>query len=117
MDPIVKGATQKITHVIYSKWTGDAATSILANLTGGSLKTYFKQRDTDSDASAILVIDGAVTDAVNGGAETNITPAQTISLSQAKLWVQTVAKDSVGANHRSTPELVDLVPTVGKTVL
>lgn len=116
MDDIIKGATNKLSHTIYSVWTGQAATSTKANLTGGTVKTYFKQRDTDSDAAAILVIDGTVTDALNGGAETNITAAQTNDLSYGRLWVQTVAKDVNGNYHRSLPEFVNLVATVGKTL-
>lgn len=116
MDDIIKGATQKLVHVIYSTWTGQAATSTKANLTGGTVKTYFKQRDTDSDAAAVLTITATITDALNGGAETNITAAQTNDLSYARLWVQTVAKDSTGNYHRSLPELVNLVATVGKTL-
>lgn len=112
-----RGSTFKLTHVFYSYWSGQEATSIRANLAGATIKTYVKNRDTDSDAAGILTINGTVTDSVNGLGETPFAASDTNTLSYSKLVCETVAKLADGSYVR--PIEVDyliLNPNVGKTL-
>jgi hypothetical protein len=113
---MVKGASVKFSAVFYSVWTGDTATSILANLTGGSGKLYVKNRDGDSDANALFVKNGTITDAVNGAMDFLVAAADTNLLSYQNLVCEFVAKDNTGAYIRSGVLPFTLVANVGKTL-
>lgn len=113
---IVKGASVKFSAVFYSIWTGDTATSTLANLTGGSGKLYVKNRDGDSDANAILTKVGTITDAVNGAMDFLIAASDTNILSYQILVCEFVAKDTNGSYIRSGVLPLTLVANVGKTL-
>lgn len=113
---IVKGASVKLTSTVYSYWSGNSATSILANLTGGTVKLYVKKRDGDSDADAILTKTGTITDAVNGVVDTLIAASDTNTLSFQNMVCEIVAKDNLGSYIRSGVLPFTLLPNVGKTL-
>lgn len=116
---LIKGATYTVQVTFYSYWSGQAATSIPANITGATLKLYAKLRDGDSDANALFVKNGTVVDGPNGIASFTIAAADTNYLSYASVAWEAVAKlaDGTtyirnGANH----DALNLLPNVGKTL-
>lgn len=113
---IVKGQTFEISLTVYSVWTGDLSTSTVTNLTAATIKCYVKKRDGDPDSAAILTINGALVDAINGLAKINFTAADTNSLSYANLVMEVVTKLADGTFIRTGVEPFDIKPNVGKTL-
>jgi hypothetical protein len=113
---LIKGQSAKVQATVYSYWSGQAATSVLANLVGATIKTYIKERESDADSAALLTINGTVTDGPNGLCESAITAAQTNTLSFTRLVIETVAKLAGGDYIRSGVEPLILLPNVGKTL-
>lgn len=113
---LVKGSSVKIVNTVYSNWTGDATTSLIANLTGATINMYVKKRDGDSDANALLTKSGNVTDAVNGVCEVVVAAGDTNNLSYMNLVYEIVVKLSDGTYVRSGVNLFTLLPNVGKTL-
>lgn len=114
---MIKGETKKFRARVYSDWTGLAATSTKANLTGATTKGYFKNRDTDSDAAAVATKDGVNFDAVNGVVDVTLAAGDTNALSQQKLWMEIVVKLADGTTYiRSGARELVLLPNVGKTL-
>lgn len=113
---IVKGSSFDVQLTIWSTWTGDAATSTLANLTGATGNVYFKQRPTDSDASALFTKAVSLVDPVNGTAKATVLAADTNERSQQKIVFEGVIKMADGTYIRTGVEDLVILPNVGKTL-
>lgn len=113
---IVKGTTGRINFTAYSYWSGNPATSTPANLTGSTTNAYFKNRDGDADAAAVLTKTGAISDAINGKGYIALTAAETVALSQSRLVYEIVTKLSDGSYTRTGVLVLNLLPNVGKTL-
>jgi hypothetical protein len=116
MITIVKGSSVDILATVYSYWTGDASTSVIANLTGSTINAYFKNRPGDSDANAVFTKGGVVTDPTNGICKVTIAAADTNTLSQPKLYYEIVIKMADGTYIRTGVQDIILDPNVGKTL-
>lgn len=113
---VIKGSTFKISGIAYAYWTGEVATSVKANLAGATIKEYVKKRDTDSDAAALLTINGTVIDAPNGLYEIPFAAVDTNTLPYSKLFRETVVKLADGTYIRNGVQPLNLKPNVGKTL-
>lgn len=111
---IIKGQTQKIRLTIYSYWSGQESTSTLANLTGATVKAFFKRRATDLDNAALITKTATIIDAGNGVAEFTLTASDTNGISDSKLVWEPVAKLSDNSFIRNGVGDVNLLPNVGK---
>ena len=115
----VKGSDLQLQGTVYTKWTGDISTSILATpvqMTGATCELYVKQRSTDSDANAVVVINGSVTDTVNALINFVIAASVTNSLSLQTLVCEAVTKLSDGTYQRSGLQPFTILPNVGDTL-
>lgn len=114
---LVRGKTAKLTYLVYSIWTGIAATSTLANISGSTTKVYFKNKESDSDAEALFTLNGTIVDGPNGSGEVLIPAANTNELYQQKIVYEVVCKLSDGTTYiRGGSEDMILEPNVGKTL-
>lgn len=114
---IIRGRNATLECVVYSKWTGQASTSIPANLAGASVKCYIKKRPDDADSEVLIpVIDGSITDAVNGLVDVPITAANTNILSYQKVFFEVVAKTAGGVYIGNGVGELEIKPNVGKTL-
>lgn len=116
---VIKGSSCVIGGVVYTNWTGDSSTSTLATpaqMTGATVNLYVKQRETDSDANAVLTISGTVLDINAATIQAVITATQTNTLSYQNMVYEIVVKLSDGTYHRSGVQPFILKPNVGKTL-
>lgn len=113
---IIKGATVQVVSTIYSYWTGETGTSIIANLTGASGNLYAKKRDGDLDANAVFTKAGVITDALNGVMTFTIAAADTNGLSLTPLVYEIVVKLQDGTYIRNGVQPLILKANVGKTL-
>lgn len=102
---IIKGEDFEIYATVYQEWTGDAATSQVANCAGASVSCMLKNRPDDADASAVLNLNGSVVNAPNGRVKVPVTAAQTNALGQAKLYGEILVKLSGNVYRRAKFEL------------
>jgi hypothetical protein len=113
----VKGATDKIVCTVYSVWTGSPSTSTVQDITGATIKGYFKNSEFDSDASAVFTKTGSITNATGGICEVPIAASDTNTLAQSVLYFEAVAKLSDGVTYiRSGSQPIALLSNVGKTL-
>ena len=113
---IIKGESFSIDAVVYDKWTGETSTSTLANLTGATVKAYFKVLVSDSDAAALLTKTGTITDVLNGGASVQVLASDTINWTYAQVWYQVVAKLADGTFRFGQSTRLDVKPSVLKSL-
>jgi hypothetical protein len=116
---VIKGSSFAIGGTVYTVWTGDASTSTIATpvqMTGATVKLFVKQRETDSDANAILNISGTVVSTSLATVQASVTAAQTNDLSYQNLVFELVTKLSDGTFHRSGVDAFNLKPNVCKTL-
>jgi hypothetical protein len=116
MIEIIKGSSVILESTVYSYWSGSVSSSITANLAGAIVKCYVKKRDGDSDANALLTINGTVTDTVNAICQVIITAAQTNGLSYPNVVFEIVVKLADGSYLRTGVEQLIIKPNVGKTL-
>lgn len=97
---IIKGSTAVLQFTTYSYWSGDPATSTVANITGATIKAFIKQREGDADAAVVIpVIIGAVVDGINGIGSIPLTAANTNDLSYKSLVMEIVVKMADGTTY------------------
>lgn len=113
---IIKGQTAEIRCTVYSFWSGQPATSTLANLTGATINAYFKNRDGDADVDALFTIAGVNVDAANGLCKIVIPASSTNGLNNTKIVFEVVVKLSNGEYIRNGVQDLILQPNVGKTL-
>jgi hypothetical protein len=116
---MIKGRSTILECVVYSKWTGQASTSIPANLASATVKCYIKKRPDDDDTQVIIPVVNLVatiTDAVNGLVEITVAPADTNVLSYQKVYFEVVAKTAGGAYIGNGVGEIEIKPNVGKTL-
>lgn len=113
---IIKGQSVSIISTVYSNWTGNPATSTIADITGSTIKMYVKVRETDLDAAAVLTLNGAVTDGPNGICTVPIAASDTNALSYTDIFYEIVVKLADGTYQRNGVQLFNLKPNLGKTL-
>ena len=116
---VIKGSSIAVGGTVYTYWTGDASTSVLATsvqMTGATVNLYVKQRETDSDANAILTKSGSVLDLNAATVQASVLASDTNILSYQNMVCELVVKLSDGTYHRSGVVPFVLKPNVGKTL-
>jgi len=113
----VKGATDKIVCTVYSVWTGSPSTSTVQDITGATIKGFFKASEFDADGSALFTKTGSITNATGGVCEIPIAATDTNSLTQQTIAFEVVAKLADGVTYiRSGSQPLALLSNVGKVL-
>jgi hypothetical protein len=114
----VKGSTIKITTTFYL----DAAKTLIANLTGATVRFMIKRQVNDPDSTAIITknVGSGITLTLPllGICETLIVAADTNALSDSKVYFEIVAKLADGVTYiRSGSEELILKSNVAKVLI
>lgn len=64
----------------------------VADLTGATIKAMFKASQRDADGDAIFVKDATITDAAAGLCRSVLSAAETLTITQNKIYFEVVAK-------------------------
>lgn len=111
---IVKGSSASIDGTVYSYWSGVAATSTVADVTGGSVTCLIKRNFTDADNQAVLTLIGSVVSGPAGTVRVPITAAATnalteISANQVDWYYEVLVK--VGTTYyRTGVQFISILP-------
>ena len=87
---VVRGRTLIIESTVY------AYRPLVANLAGATVQTMFKINARDADVDALYDKTATITDALGGVCQTVLSAAETLTLTQDKVFVEVVAKLSDG---------------------
>jgi len=113
---IVKGESATIESTTYSYWSGEAASSTIADITGGTVKFMLKRNFTDADGSAILNLSGAIISGPAGTCRVTIAATDTNSLTditdhQVDWYYEIVVKLVDGTTYiRSGVQFITILP-------
>lgn len=113
---IIKGRTATLSGVVYSTWTGYASTSTVADISGGTVKAYFKNSEFDLDASAVVTLTGSVVSGPAGTYTVPILASDTNALTQRDLFYEVVVKVGATTYYGSGSDVITLLNNVGKTL-
>jgi hypothetical protein len=113
---IIRGRTATVECTVYSLWTGQASSSIPANITGGTVKAYIKVRDGDADADALATINASLTTPLFGVCRVTIPAATSNAWSFQKVVIEVVAKTAGGEYIGNGVNDLVIKPNVGKTL-
>lgn len=113
---IIKGSSVTDLFTVYSYWTGTASTSTIADITGATIKLYVKLRAEDADVDALLTLNGAVTDGINGIGNVPFAAADTNTIPFSNVFYEIVVKLTSGSFIRSGVQPFNIKPNVMKTL-
>lgn len=119
---IVKGETATFEGTAYSYWTGVAATSTIADITGATIKTLIKRNLGDADGAAVINVTGVVLSGTAGTFRSTITAAVSNALTEitdkaVDWYYEHVIKLADGTTYiRSGAGFVTILPNVLNTL-
>jgi hypothetical protein len=116
---IIKGSDAKITCTVYTYYTGDVLSSVLATpaqMTGATAMLYVKARDTDPDSAALFSKPGTVTDVNAATVDFAIVAADTNNINYQAVFFEAVVKTSDGKYWRTGVQPFVIQPNLAKTL-
>lgn len=113
---IERGRDATIECTVYSLWTGQASSSVVANITGATVKAYIKKRSGDPDADALAVIDATLTTPLSGICQVTVLASLSNPWNYQRLVIEVVAKTAGGQYIGNGVNDLVIDPNVGKTL-